>query len=286
MTPRDHALRVAVLEALKEAVAAEYEKSRADAEEVFAEHRRQGNPQQEVLLPDGTAIGKISIKAGAPKVVVDGEALNAYVREANPEAFEEYLIPGAAERLEVIALVKEEFPDLVAERIRPTVNAAYMKQILETRGFVGDVESGDGAVVAEVTPRPATGAFAFTGTKGGSVVRRQTIMAELQAGRLRDIAFGDILAIEPPEPVPAPAEPFSAPFCDEHGFLNPELAAAHAVLVQGGFSTPPREAYRMLRDGGVAAERARTWLEANGLNPADPSGEDAPWPLQQDSEAA
>lgn len=50
-----------------------------------------------------------------------------------------------------------------------------------------------------------------------------------------------------------------APWGDEHGFFNPELAATHAVVVQGGFSDPDTEAKRMILDGGVSAERARKW---------------------------
>lgn len=70
------------------------------------------------------------------------------------------------------------------------------------------------------------------------------------------------------------------PWEDEHGFLDPVKAAAHAVVVQGGFSTPPIEAYRMIRDGGVMRERALAWLAKYDLDPADPrEGKDTPWPL-------
>lgn len=52
-----------------------------------------------------------------------------------------------------------------------------------------------------------------------------------------------------------------ASFFDDDGyFLGPEEAAAHAILVQGGFTTPEIEAERMIRDGGVSADRARAWL--------------------------
>jgi hypothetical protein len=54
-------------------------------------------------------------------------------------------------------------------------------------------------------------------------------------------------------------------------FRSPEAAAAHAIHVQGGFSTPAREARRMLADavrGGDAQEAAmaREWLEIRGLS--------------------
>jgi DhnA family fructose-bisphosphate aldolase class Ia len=57
-------------------------------------------------------------------------------------------------------------------------------------------------------------------------------------------------------------------FADEHGFRDPVKAAEHAVIVQGGSTTPVREAYRMLKDGPVSAQRATAWLRANGYNPA------------------
>jgi hypothetical protein len=65
------------------------------------------------------------------------------------------------------------------------------------------------------------------------------------------------------------ADELNGYFADEHGFHNPEKAAAHAVIIQNGFSTPLREAGRMIRDGGIHAERARAWLTANGYTEQD-----------------
>lgn len=62
-------------------------------------------------------------------------------------------------------------------------------------------------------------------------------------------------------------------FHDEDGrFHDPEKAAAHAIAVQGGFSTPLIEAARMIADGGVSEQRARAWMQANGLTDADLQG--------------
>jgi hypothetical protein len=56
------------------------------------------------------------------------------------------------------------------------------------------------------------------------------------------------------------------PLTDDDGrFYGPEEAAFHACYVQGGFSTPEREAARMLLDGGVSEQRARDWMAAKGL---------------------
>lgn len=59
-------------------------------------------------------------------------------------------------------------------------------------------------------------------------------------------------------------------FTDEDGyFADPEKAAMHAVVVQHGFSTPEREAARMILDGGIHAERARAWMVRKGLTMDD-----------------
>lgn len=52
-------------------------------------------------------------------------------------------------------------------------------------------------------------------------------------------------------------------FTDEDGFfLSPDAAAAHAIMVQGGFSTPQIEAERMISSGGVQRQRAIEWEAA------------------------
>lgn len=58
-------------------------------------------------------------------------------------------------------------------------------------------------------------------------------------------------------------------FHADGSFRSPELAAEHATLIQGGFSTPEIEAPRMLRDGGLGAVAARDWLDER-------AGEDHP----------
>jgi hypothetical protein len=55
------------------------------------------------------------------------------------------------------------------------------------------------------------------------------------------------------------------PLHDEHGFLGPVEAAFHACFEQGGFSTPEREAARMLLDGGTGEQRALAWMTKQGL---------------------
>lgn len=52
-------------------------------------------------------------------------------------------------------------------------------------------------------------------------------------------------------------------------FYDPDAAAAHAVMVQGGYSTPLREAARMIADGGESERRAREWMERKGYTEGD-----------------
>jgi hypothetical protein len=65
------------------------------------------------------------------------------------------------------------------------------------------------------------------------------------------------------------ADELNGYFADRQGFHDPDKAARHAVMIQGGYSTPLREAARMIKDGGVHAERARAWMEAHGYTDAD-----------------
>lgn len=65
-------------------------------------------------------------------------------------------------------------------------------------------------------------------------------------------AFGEPI---PPRPLPERTE-----FFDADGLLLDPVAAAVYAMSHGGFTTPLIEAQRMIRDGGVLAERARRWL--------------------------
>jgi hypothetical protein len=102
-----------------------------------------------------------------------------------------------------------------------------------------------------------------------------------EAWRKGDITMPSLLALPAPdrevapvaEPEPGPSQAAAADFYfdAENRFRSPELAAMHAVTEQGGFSTPAREARRMLADAfrrgdpeGVA--EARDWLTSRGLS--------------------
>jgi hypothetical protein len=298
LTPREHALRVAVLGALLDVVKAEYGNARDAAEPEFAAMRAEGQKQQAVMLPDGTEIGLVSIKAGTPTVAVTEEKLEAWVAEHVPDGMEDFIVPAALADAEIVDMVKACFPDAVRSRIRPATRAALLKEITESDGKLADKVSGEVEQVGEVEKHEPTGAFSYRSAPGA----RDKIVSEWRAGRLTEIAFGPLAlpqAAEAPEPTAAtteaPAEmevselaPFG-PFGDELGLLDPVRAVMYATVMSGGngFTTPPIEAYRMLHDGGVHEVRARAWMAANGLDPADPrEGKDTPWPLPEADVAA
>lgn len=199
VTARDAALKVAVLEALQHVVEEKYEEARQAAEPVFADVRAGGHPQQEVLLPDGTRIGLVSIKAGVTDTVTDEEALLAWAQEHNPEAVEEYIESWAVDSAAVIAAVKAACPGVVNTRIRASVRKKYREEIVKTGGWVMDPESGEKTEVAITDRRDPTGAFSLVGA--GAQERRDRIMAEWRAGRLQQIGLGP-LALPAPEATP------------------------------------------------------------------------------------
>jgi hypothetical protein len=252
---------------------------------VFASARADGQTQQKVMLPDGTEIGLISIKAGTPSVRLDeAGGLYAWCEEHSPDSIEQHVAEYAWTMPEVVALVAEHFPGFVTSRVSPDAKAALDARLVKSGGCLIS-DAGEKAKLATVTRNAPTGAFTYRPAAGSA----DRIMSLWLAGQLRDITFGP-LPLPAPEPQDIPADPeFGAPgdpfYFDEHGFRSPELAAHHACVVQGGYSTPPIEAYRMLRDASraddqIAVERVLGWLQDHGLDPADPrEGKDTPWPL-------
>jgi hypothetical protein len=120
-------------------------------------------------------------------------------------------------------------------------------------------------------------------------VRLEKDAAEVIAAAWPQIqpALREVLAL--PAPQEASDAAASAPPPDDSAFfdakrrsLSPELAALHAVTVQGGFSTPAREARRMLRDAQRAGDgeyeaRVAAWLDERGLShDGDEEAPDAP----------
>jgi hypothetical protein len=186
-----------------------------------------------------------------------------------------------------LAWVKETLPDEVetVERVRPGT-AKHLAEMMKAKGGWTDE---DGNLV------PIPGIKVTTSDLSPRVELDDDAEDAIRTAWLAgEIDLGEFLALPAaPEPVQSGAIPraelsdeqiaasfISPPFADEHGFLDPVMAAGHAAVVQGGFTTPPVEAYRMARDGGIAGQRALAWMEKHGLDPADPrEGRDTPWPL-------
>jgi hypothetical protein len=205
LTARQHALRIATLEALAEAVAAEYAKARAEAEPVFAsKYADDGNDRQAVLLPSGEKVGQITIKApspvvGKPEDAPAGwsldDALLDWCLERFPAAVEEYIDPAKVGSLDVIAAVRDKIPDAVKTRVRPATAKALTEEIKAAKGLLADRHSGEAERIAAVTPGKPTGAFAFTGANSGE--RRRRLMAALLAGELGGVVGFGPLALPP-----------------------------------------------------------------------------------------
>jgi hypothetical protein len=296
LTVGEHALRVGVLDVIGDEVTAVYKAARKEAEAAFAPARDDGQSQRKVILPDGTEIGLLSIRAGRKQVDVTEAALEAWTAEHLPDGMEDYLDPSALASADVLDVLRAVFPDLVKRRIRQATRTALLKEIETSGGYLVDKVTAEKEKVGEVTDLKATGAFSY---RPGTQARDQVIAA-WQRGDLRHLGLGALAlpgaAAEPdvprsdpgPEPgwstEPAATDdgmPFGV-FGDELGLLDPVKAAGYAVVMSngGGFTTPPIEAYRMLRDGGIHAERARAWMQKHGLDQADPrQGRDTPWPL-------
>ena len=194
----------------------------------------------------------------------------------------------------LLAWARKYLPDEIetVERVRPS-SARMLGELMKAHGGWAD-EDGvlipvDGIEVSASDPSPrvelAEDAAAL-------------IAAAWQQG---EIDLGEMLALPgaapeadiplpgphwPEEPATDAAMPFGV-FGDELGLLDPVRAAMYAIAMSGGkgFTTPPVEAYRMLRDGGVHEVRARAWMAAHGLDPDDPrEGQDTPWPLPEGGE--
>lgn len=199
LTPRDHALRVAVLGAVLDTVKAEYTRARSDAMAAFAPIRADGQTQQKALLPDGSEVGLISIKEGATSVTVDEDALEAWVREHVPDGIEPVITPAALADLEVLEMIAACFPGSVTEQVRPSIRAALVKEMTDNDGKVADKSTGEVALLGEVTRHDPTGEFAYRPAKGS----RDRIAGDWLAGRLAEIPFGP-LALPASEPAPEP----------------------------------------------------------------------------------
>ena len=191
MTPREAAFRVAVLDALSKRVNKALADARHDAEPVFAKHKMEGNPQVEVALPSGAMVGKVSIKAGREVVVVDDDALLAWVKANKPDELETTVSPAALSRPDVVAYVRKLHPDLVGHKVRPAYRAKLLADVTADGELVSET-TGEVTKVVETVTSPPTGEFAlsFETEKRGKPAGRDRIAEAWASGEL---SIADVL---------------------------------------------------------------------------------------------
>lgn len=186
LTSREHALRVAVIDVIGKEFAGMYKVARQDAEQVFGPARADGQSQQKVMLPDGTEIGLISIKAGGKQVDVPEAVLEEWTAEHVPDGIEEYIDERAANSADVLDVLRAVFPDLVKKRVRTATRAALVKEIEESGGYLVDKETAEKTKVGEVTDLKPTGAFSYRPGKD----TRDQVIAAWQRGDLENTGVG------------------------------------------------------------------------------------------------
>jgi hypothetical protein len=115
--------RVGIFHIRSANAAQDYKGVQHAAQLAFAPVRQRGRDHQEILLPDGTKAGLISIKTGGVDVVVDEDMLMAVAAGNDPRDLEHYVTARALLDPRVVALMSEHLPDLVECRIRPEARA-------------------------------------------------------------------------------------------------------------------------------------------------------------------
>ncbi len=149
-------LRVAALNALSAFVTAELKAARKDAAEAY---RANGIEKLNVTLPSGEVVGAITVTKPSPSVVMDNDALLAWVEEHNVTEVEEHLTEKALTDQELIEWARKNRDDLLKRRIRPVWRDELVKQATANGGFVVDTVTGESANVASVIPVTPSGAF-------------------------------------------------------------------------------------------------------------------------------
>lgn len=297
------ALRVAVLGVREEDAKGAYTLARKVAAPRFALARKLGVKQQAVMLPGGVEAGLLALKQGGTTVEVDEDALLLLIAPAMPSETEDHVTDAAQADPRTVELLAEHCPDLVELRvkdgalrddralkvlaghapdlvelrIRPAFRAEMQDYLEKHEGCVPDPTTGEPVKVAEITHHDPAGDFSWTGKSRYLGRVREALasgcLAVTEAGDVVETIAGEVVrpaAIPAPEPPAEPDPDFGVPgdrlfFAEDGDFKSPELAALHATEVQGGFSTPEREARRMARGSGAGADRAKAWLSERGL---------------------
>jgi len=213
----NHALRVAALRVLSDAINNEARNVRADAETEFARLRTDaGVKSLTVTLPDGTEIGTVAIKTGAREVAWDDAAVRAFAAEVSPTEVVETVNPSVLDDPTVRQFLREHKPDAFTTSVRP----AFLKSLKpDDDGKVVNPATGELVKVAEVTTAAPTGKFAYTPTKDAAA----RVVAAWQAGELGEIGgpLAHAVAPAPVEEWPEPKAPEAKPAPDDLPTFTP-----------------------------------------------------------------
>lgn len=193
LSTRDHALRVAFAAALGEIAAEAEKKARDGGIPAFAAHRRDGNDNTKVLLPDGTQVGLLLVRAGVKEAMFAEADLLAWVQANSPDDAEDYVDSAAWGNADVIETIRAVFPELVKTRVRDAARKKLVKEMTDSGGWLADRKTGEikGTQLAAVTEHDPTGAVTYRPGPGAA----EKIAAEWMAGRLAGIDPGGLLAL-------------------------------------------------------------------------------------------
>ncbi|MBO4275496.1 hypothetical protein [Microbispora triticiradicis] len=183
----NHALKVAAAKVLADIVTEGYEQIRKGAEPAFATLRIKHKTQTLAAeLPDGTALGTISILAGPAKRRYNMSAIAAIVANDNPEEFIEQIRPEAVTDPDLLSFVRDHMPHLLTMKIRDE----HLKQVfkrVDANGYLKDA-AGTRIKVAEVERGEPTGEFRYRAAPGA----REAVWAAWKAGMLQPV-IGDLV---------------------------------------------------------------------------------------------
>lgn len=170
---------VGIFHARNGAAEADYKDVKTAVQPMFAAVRGTGDPSQEILLPDGSKAGLISVETGAEVVKVDEDLLTAIIAIndgiSGDNSFEDYVHDRALRDPRVVALLAERYPELVGCRVAPEIRDRYQAEILERRGDVKNLATGERETVATITKLDATGKYSVRWSGKGALLLRDAV---------------------------------------------------------------------------------------------------------------
>lgn len=188
---RDHALRIALTDAVADVAAKAKARARGEAAEAFAAARRDGQEQQKALLPDGSQVGLLSLKAGAREVIYPEDGLLEWVQAHCPGEAEDYVDPAAWSSADVVDLVRAVYPELVKARVRDSARKKLVKEMGDNDGWLTSADGEEKLQLGVVVTHEPTGDVAYRPGPGAA----ERLVADWLGGRLAGIDAAGLLAL-------------------------------------------------------------------------------------------